>query len=66
MVSKRQIITDFPFENTVVGELITAYQVDWGGELWVITVTQIGNSNSNDPWAEEIILEWLEFRTNSN
>ena len=66
VVSKRQIITDFPFENTVVGELITVYQVDWGGELWVITVTQIGNSNSNDPWAEEIILEWLELRVNSN
>jgi hypothetical protein len=34
VVSKRQIITDFPFENTVVGELITAYQVNWG---WRIT-----------------------------
>jgi hypothetical protein len=66
VVSKRQIITDFPFENTVVGELITAYQVNWGGELQVITVTQIGNSNSNDPWAEEIILEWLELGVDSN
>jgi len=66
VVSKRKIITDFPFENTVVGELITAYQVDWGGELRVITITQIGNSNSNDPWAEEIILEWLDLRVNSN
>tara|TARA_Y100000746_G_C15469077_1_gene435724 strand:+ start:2668 stop:3555 length:888 start_codon:yes stop_codon:yes gene_type:complete len=66
VVSKRQIITDFPFENTVVGELITAYQVNWGGELRIITVTQIGNSNSNDPWAEEIILEWLELGVDSN
>ena len=66
VVSKRKIITDFPFENTVVGELITAYQVDWGGELRVITITQIGNSNSNDPWAEEIILEWLDSRVDSN
>ena len=66
VVSKRKIITDFPFENTVVGELITAYQVDWGGELRVITITQIGNSNSNDPWAEEIILEWLDLRVDSN
>ena len=66
VVSKRKIITDFPFENTVVGELITAYQVDWGGELRVITITQIGNSNINDPWAEEIILEWLDSRVDSN
>lgn len=65
-VSKRKIITDFPFENTVVGELITVYQGEWGGELWAITVTQMGSSSSNDPWAEEIILEWLEFRANSN
>ena len=61
-VSKRKIITDFPFENTVVGELITVYKVDWGGELWAITVTQMGTSSNNDPWAEEIILEWLEFK----
>ena len=61
-VSKRKIITDFPFENTVVGELITVYKADWGGELWAITITQIGSSSSNDPWAEEIILEWLEFK----
>ena len=65
-VSKRQIITDFPFSGTVVGELITVYKVDWGGELWAITVTQMGSSSVNDPWAEEIILEWLEFRINSN
>lgn len=61
-VSKRKIITDFPFENTVVGELITVYQADWGGELWAITVTQMGSSSSHDPWAEEIIIEWLEFK----
>ncbi|MBJ24405.1 MAG: hypothetical protein CMB64_07025 [Euryarchaeota archaeon] len=65
-VSKRQIITDFPFSGTVVGELITVYKVDWGGELWAITVTQIGSAGNADPWAEEIILEWLEFRINSN
>tara|TARA_X000000368_G_scaffold417866_1_gene415530 strand:+ start:4716 stop:5657 length:942 start_codon:yes stop_codon:yes gene_type:complete len=64
-VSKRKIITDFPFENTVVGELITVYKVDWGGELWAITITQMGSSSSNDPWAEEIILEWLEFKSSS-
>ncbi len=60
--SKRQIIADFPFENTVVGELITIYQVDWGGELWAITITRMGVSNSQDPWEEEIIIEWLEYR----
>jgi hypothetical protein len=65
-VSKRKIITDFPFENTVVGELITIYKGEWGGELWAITVTQMGSSSSHDPWAEEIILEWLEFRANSH
>jgi hypothetical protein len=61
-VSKRQIITDFPFENTVVGELVTIYQVDWGGELWAITITKMGISNTQDPWEEEIIIEWLEYR----
>ena len=65
-VSKRKIITDFPFSDTVVGELITVYKADWGGELWAITITQVGSYGSIDPWAEEIILEWLEFRINSN
>ena len=64
--SKRQIITDFPFENTVVGELVTIYQVDWGGELWAITITRMGTSNTQDPWEEEIIIEWLEYRNSFN
>ena len=65
-VNKRQIITDFPFQDTVVGELVTVYKVDWGGELWAITITKMGTSNNQDPWEEEIIIEWLEYRNNIN
>lgn len=65
-VSKRKIVSDFPFPDTVIGDLITVYKVNWGGELWAITITQMGSSGNIDPWSEEIILEWLEFRVDSN
>lgn len=57
--ARRNIVTDFPFDGTVVGELVTIYVPQWGGEMWVLTITRSSSSSEVDPWAESIMLEWL-------
>lgn len=57
--SRRQVITNFPFDGTVVSDLVTIYVPEWGGEMWAITITRTPAASAVDPWAEDIMLEWL-------
>ena len=60
IVSRRNVISEFPIDGIIVAEMITVYVPNWGGEMQMLTITQLyGN---DDPWAESIVLEWLSIQ----
>ena len=60
IVSRRNVVSDFPIEGIIVAEMITTYRPTWGGEMQMLTITQL--YGTEDPWAEEIVLEWLSIQ----
>ena len=60
VVSRRNVISEFPVAGIKIAEMITVYVPKWGGEMQMLTVTQL--DGNDDPWAESIVLEWLSVQ----
>ena len=54
------VISEFPIDGIIVAEMITVYVPNWGGEMQMLTITQL--YRDDDPWAKSIVLEWLSIQ----
>ena len=60
VVSRRKVISEFPIDGIPVAEMITIYHPILGGEMQMLTVTQL--YGTEDPWAEDVVLDWLSVQ----
>jgi hypothetical protein len=45
---------------TLRADVLTVIQAEWGGEATILTIVRPGFGESNDIWAEDVVIEWLE------
>jgi hypothetical protein len=45
---------------TLRADVLTVIQAEWGGEATILTIVRPSFGKSNDVWAEDVVIEWLE------
>ena len=62
-VTRQQIVMDINLPLiTLKADVLTVFEVGWGGEATMLTVIRPGVGESHDVWAEDVVIEWLETR----
>ena len=60
-VKRQQIVMDINLPLiTLRADVLTVIQAEWGGEVTMLTIVRPSFGESNDVWAEDVVLEWLE------
>ena len=60
-VKRQQIVMDIDLPLiTLRADVLTVIQAEWGGEATILTIVRPGFGESNDIWAEDVVIEWLE------
>ena len=60
-VKRQQIVMDIDLPLiTLRADVLTVIQAEWGGEVTMLTIVRPSFGESNDVWAEDVVLEWLE------
>ena len=60
-VKRQQIVMDIDLPLiTLRADVLTVIQAEWGGEATILTIVRPGFGESNDVWAEDVVVEWLE------
>ncbi len=59
-VTRQQIVMDANLPLiTLKADVLTVFEVDWGGETTILTVIRPGLNDNHDVWAEDVVIEWL-------
>ena len=60
-VTRQQIVMDINLPLiSLKADVLTVFEVGWGGEATMLTVIRPGLDDSHDVWAEDVVIEWLE------
>ncbi len=60
-VKRQQIVMDIDLPLiTLKADVLTVIQAEWGGEATILTIVRPSFRESNDVWAEDVVIEWLE------
>jgi len=60
-VKRQQIVMDIDLPLiTLRADVLTVIQAEWGGEATILTIVRPSFGESNDVWAEDVVVEWLE------
>jgi hypothetical protein len=60
-VKRQQIVMDIDLPLiTLRADVLTVIQAEWGGEATILTIVRPSFGESNDVWAEDVVIEWLE------
>jgi hypothetical protein len=60
-VKRQQIVMDIDLPLiTLRADVLTVIQAEWGGEATILTIVRPSFGKSNDVWAEDVVIEWLE------
>ena len=59
-VSRQQIVMDINLPLiTLKADVLTVFEVEWGGDTTMLTVIRPGLNDNHDVWAEDVVIEWL-------
>ena len=62
-VKRQQVVMDVNLPIiTLKAEVLSVIDSEWGGQTTVLTIIRPGLTETNDIWAEDVVIEWLQNR----
>lgn len=62
-VKRQQVVMDVNLPIiTLKAEVLSVIDSEWGGQTTVLTIIRPGLTETNDIWAEDVVIEWLQTR----